>query len=149
MSVRSLVLMVMVAALVAPAMARGQSKGDSSNGSDRHSRDSGGGRGGGERGGRGGGFDPSQYRERRMSEAKEKLAASDDEWKVIEPKLQKVMDAQREMMMSMFGGRFGGGRDGSSDTVGSTVQKAQHDLQQALDNKDATAEEIAGKLTAL
>src|SRR5687768_10429647 len=54
----------------------------------------GGGGGGGQDGGRGGrggrgNFDPAQARERMMQFYKENLAASDEDWKVIQPKLEK------------------------------------------------------------
>ena len=39
-----------------------------------------------------------------MNDLKTQMNATDDEWKVIEPKLQKVEDARREQMMAMFGG---------------------------------------------
>ncbi|MGE5608946.1 MAG: hypothetical protein ACM359_06815, partial [Bacillota bacterium] len=49
------------------------------------------------RGGRGqqgaGNFDPAQFRQRMMDRMKERLGASDDEWKVLQPKFEKVMNA--------------------------------------------------------
>ncbi|MEP0841816.1 MAG: hypothetical protein HRF43_03795, partial [Phycisphaerae bacterium] len=65
----------------------------------------------GGRGGRGN-FDPAQMRQRMMDNIKEELAASDDEWKVLQPKVEKVLDAQRETRGGGFGGFGGfGGRD--------------------------------------
>src|SRR5216110_2902919 len=62
-------------------------------------------------GGRGN-FDPAAFRERRMNQIKEQLGATDEEWKAIEPKVDKVMTAQRESFGG-FGGRGGpGGRGG-------------------------------------
>jgi len=56
-----------------------------------------GGRGG--RGGPGGGFDPA----RMMDNVREQMAVKDDaEWKILEERIQKVWDAQREV-------GFGGG----------------------------------------
>src|SRR5437867_5400501 len=59
-----------------------------------------------------GNFDPAQFRERRMNQLKEQLGATDDEWKAIQPKVEKVMNAQREMRGGGgfgFGGPGGGG----------------------------------------
>jgi hypothetical protein len=53
----------------------------------------------GGRGGRGGGFDPA----RMMENIREQMAVKDDaEWKILEERIQKVSDAQREI-------GFGGG----------------------------------------
>src|SRR4051812_341802 len=61
----------------------------------------------GQRGNRGnrGNFDPAQARERMMTRIKEQLGASDDEWKALQPAVEKVMTAQRDT-------RGGGGRGG-------------------------------------
>ena len=72
----------------------------------------GGGQGGG-RGGRGGGgnFDPAQFQQRMMERVKEQLEVTDEtEWKALEPMVQKVMDARREVMMGGMGGMRGMGR---------------------------------------
>jgi chromosome segregation ATPase len=101
----------------------------------------------GNRGNRGN-FDPAQFRQRMEDRMKEQLGVNDDEWKVIQPKLQKVMEAQRDARGGGFG--FRGGRDrGSSSRQQTPVQQAQHDLQQLLENKEAPAAEIQAKLTAL
>jgi hypothetical protein len=70
--------------------------------------------------GRGG--DPAQRRQQMMDRYKEQFGITDDaEWKVIEPKITKVMDAEREVMTSRMGGMFGGrggrgGRTGGGGT---------------------------------
>ena len=67
-----------------------------------------------ERENRGGGFDPAQFREMMMNNLKERLDAKDDEWQVLQPKLDKLMTAQRESMagrMRGFSTRGGGDRD--------------------------------------
>jgi len=83
-------------------------------------QDNGGGNGGGRTGGGGGGggggfgnFDPAQIQQRRMDNIHEQMGVTDDaEWKALEPRITKVMDAQRELFS--LGGRgfggFGGGR---------------------------------------
>lgn len=112
-------------------------------------------RGGQDRGGRN--FDPAQMRERMMNRMKEEMGATDDEWKVLVPKLEKVMAAQRETRGGFgfggFGGRGGPGGDrggdrAASDQPVSKVQQAQRDLRTVLDNKDASADEISKKLAA-
>jgi multidrug efflux pump subunit AcrB len=97
-------------------------------------------------------FDPAQFRERMMNNIKERLGASDDEWKVISPKVEKVMTAQRDARggggFAGFGGR--GRRGGGGDQQPTTeLGKASQDLRTALENKDTPADEIAKKLTAL
>jgi hypothetical protein len=90
-------------------------------------------------------------REQFMTRLKERLGATDDEWKVLQPKIEKVNTARR----SSFGGFGGGGRRGGGNNGGndnaeqSPVQKASADLRTALDNKDTPAEDIAKKLAAL
>lgn len=105
------------------------------------------------RGGRRG--DPGQFRERRINDVKDQLAPNEDEWKVLKPKIEKVMDAQRES----FGGfgMFGrGGRDRGndqapppSDRPESKVAKATRDLRTTLENKSASADELKAKLKAV
>jgi hypothetical protein len=59
--------------------------------------------GGGDRGN----FDPAQMRQRMMEQWKQQLGADDEAWKVIEPRLTKVMELNRDTM-SMGRGMFGG-----------------------------------------
>jgi hypothetical protein len=103
-----------------------------------------------------GNFDPAQARERYLTSIKERLGASDDEWKVLQPKLEKVMTAQREGRAGFGfgggGGRRGGGGNGGGDQPQqptTAVGTASQDLNKALESKDTPAEEIAKKLTAL
>ena len=42
-----------------------------------------------------GNFDPAQMRQRMMERMKEQLGADDEAWKVIEPRLTKVMELNR------------------------------------------------------
>ncbi|HVT90922.1 MAG TPA: hypothetical protein VHD56_18865, partial [Tepidisphaeraceae bacterium] len=69
----------------------------------------GGGFGGGGRRGGGRGGDPAAFMQNRLEQIKQDLAASDDEWKVLQPKVQDVLTAQTE---ANSGGRGGGGRRG-------------------------------------
>lgn len=135
MSVRSLFLSAVVFALLTPALALAQAGG-------------GGGDGGtGGRGGRGG-FDPAQMRERMMAGIKEQLSASDEEWKVLSPKLEKVMAAQRESRVGFggFGGFGRGWRGGDANQPQSELARAAQELRTSLENKETPADTIAAKL---
>lgn len=118
-----------------------------------------GGNGGG-RGNRGGGqgggnWDPAKMEQMMLDRMKTDMGAQDDEWKVIEPKLRKVMEDQRDLRSGMrggpggFGGRrgpggFGGGGGGgggggpgggdptAAPAPTTPVAKAAADLQTAL-----------------
>src|SRR5262245_39765095 len=81
------IAVVLTALLAAPVLA--QDQGGQNRGGDRGNNQ--GGDRGGDRGNRGqGNFDPAQFRQRFEERVKEQLGASDDEWKVIQPKLTKV-----------------------------------------------------------
>lgn len=69
---------------------------------------------GDDRGGRGrGGFDPEQMRQRMMERVKEQLeVTADDEWKALEPLINKVFEARRDAMASSIRGFFGRGPGG-------------------------------------
>ena len=151
---RRMLLSFIFCLLVVPAMVKAQPAPD--NGGNNNG---GGGGGGGRRGNGGGGggnFDPAQFRQRMMDNIKQQMAATDEEWKVIEPKLQKVMDANMQARVGGrggFGGRGGqngGGNRGGNNaaTADNPVAKAMQDLRTTLDNKDASADDIAKKLTA-
>ena len=95
-----------------------------------------------------GNFDPAQMRERFMNSIKEQLGASDDEWKVLQPKIEKIMTAQRDSRGGGFFGRRGGNR-GGDDQNQTAVQRASAELRQVLENKDTSPEDIDKKLAAL
>jgi hypothetical protein len=92
----------------------------------------------------------AEFRERMANWMKERLGATDEEMKVISPKLEKVMAARRDTGGFGGGGRgpFGGRRDDDNETL-TPSQQASRDLNTTLENKNATAEEIAAKLKAL
>ncbi|HEX4084988.1 MAG TPA: hypothetical protein VHY22_08765 [Chthoniobacteraceae bacterium] len=113
---------------------------------------------------RNGGF--AEFRERMNERIKEELKASDDEWAVIQPLLEKVQDAQMASMAGRFGGmrRFGGpggergarpegspsgspaAQQGGRPRFSSPEVDALHD---ALQNENATPDDIKAKLQAL
>lgn len=111
-------------------------------------------------GGRRGNFDPAEMRERMMQAFKESLGASDEEWKAIQPRLEKVMEKQRSvatgggfMGMGGFGGRRGGdGAPGGGGGGGGRRGRAEASfpeadaLRQAIES--GTTEEIKTKLAA-
>jgi hypothetical protein len=130
--------------------------------------------GGGDRGN----FDPAQMRQRMMERWKQQLGADDEAWKVIEPRLTKVMELNRDTMsmgrgMFGFGGRGGMGGPGGpggpqgdqqrgnrqqgdrprfpgmEDREPSAVQKATEALNTTLEDQSASAETIKTQLTAL
>lgn len=117
--------------------------------------------GGGGRGGRN--FDPAAWRQRMMDNLKQQLGTTDDEFKALEPKIEKVTTLGRDMMggRGMFGrgGRGGPGGPGGQGGPGAgaapdpatmtPVAKARQELQTVLENKDAKAEDIKAKLATL
>ncbi len=121
---------------------------------------------GGDRGGR---FDPAQMRQMMAQRLKEQLGVDDQAWKVMEPRLMKVMELNRRV--SGMGGRggtfFGGFRGqrpgaegrGPADRPGfagqqpnrelTPVEKATEQLRTTLENQSASPEEIKKQLTAV
>jgi hypothetical protein len=109
-------------------------------------------------GGRRGNFDPEQMRQRMMERYREALEIkSDDEWKVIQPRIQKVVDARTAL--GAGGARFFGRPRGGNDAQGGGAGRGgrggfgepsaeAESLQTALDAK-ASSEEIKTKLAKL
>jgi hypothetical protein len=71
------------------------------------------------RGGRRARMDPEQMRQRMMDRLKETLGAEDDEWLMLQPRIEKVMAARRNLK-SGAGSRFGrrGRRGGGPGAAG-------------------------------
>jgi len=127
----------------------------------------GGGPGGGPQGGprQGQRFNREEMQRMMAERMKETLEISDEEWKVFEPRITKVLTLSQQsggfggmgMMMRGRRGGFGpGGQQGArgGDTQAqqqelTPVEKSTQELQTVLDNKDAKPEEIKAKLTAL
>ena len=104
-----------------------------------------------------------QYRQQAAQRMKQDLGASDEEWQVIQPRLDKVSTLSRDLRAggTMFGrdGRSGRGPGGDrgpgdnrppggSDRPQSDVQQKQAELQKVVQNKDATADQINAALAA-
>lgn len=115
--------------------------------------DNGGGNGGGFGGGRGN-FDPAQFQQRIMDNIKDQLGYTNDtDWNAVQPLIQKVMDARRDVgngmgMRMMFGrnrGNRGGNDNGNNDRrrggmFGGTPSPEAEALQQAIDSNAPTAQ---------
>src|SRR5262245_56034988 len=85
--------------------------------------DGGGGGGGGGGFGRGGNFDPQQIQQMMMTFFRGQLVVTnDDEWKVIETRLSKVMTARMETVMGGMGAfrAMRGGGGGGAAPMGGT-----------------------------
>lgn len=131
------------------------------NGQDRQGRQ--GGPGGGQGGFGGGPRDPAQMQQMMSDRMKQTLGATDEEWKVLGPKVMKVFELSRQTSGMgrgmMFGGRGGQRPDGTprpdrgtqADTGRelSPMEKASESLQQVIENQSSTPQQIKEKLTAL
>ncbi len=111
---------------------------------------------GGDRPQRGGGqgrgnFDPAQMQQRMLERYKETLEVTNaDEWKAMEPLVQKVMEARMQSLAGMGRGMFGrGGRGGDNNNgdqgqrrggFGGPPSPEAEALQKAIDSKASAAE---------
>jgi hypothetical protein len=108
-----------------------------------------GGQGGGQRrnrqGGPGGNFDPAQFQQRMMDNIRDQLNFTNDtDWSAVQPLVQKVMDARRDVGGAGLRGLFGrnrGGQNGGNGGPGGgrggmfgTPSPEQEALQKALDD---------------
>jgi hypothetical protein len=101
-------------------------------------------------GGFGGNFDPAQMQQRMMDNIRDQLNFTNDtDWNAVQPMVQKVMDARRDVGMGggmgrMFRGRNGGGPGGPGGPGGRFGQQSSPEeeaLQKAVDD-DAPAAQI-------
>jgi hypothetical protein len=101
--------------------------------------------GGQDRRGRGN-FDPAQFQQRMMDNVKERLAFTNDtDWAAVQPLVQKVFDARRDVGfagMNMFrGGRGnGGGDNGGRRNAFSQPSPEADALQKAIDDNAPSAQ---------
>jgi len=105
-------------------------------------------------------YDPAQARQQALDRIKQELGASDDDFKALAPKIDKVMTLQRDVgrgSSRRSRGNRGGSTDPNSQTAApsatsttplSPVRQASADLQAALANKDSKPDEIKAKLDA-
>jgi hypothetical protein len=102
-------------------------------------------------GGPGGNFDPAQFQQRMLDQMRKSLdVTNDDEWTVIQPLVQKVMDARREVGGGM--GFPGPGGPGGRGRPGASASSEQQELQKTVDDsapipqiKDALAKYHAAR----
>jgi len=107
----------------------------------------GGGFGGGGGGFGGGNFDPAQFQQRILDNIRQQLGFTNDtDWSAVQPLVQKVMDARRDVgigggMRGMFGrNRGGGGGGGGGGPFGQQPNPDRDALQQALDDNAPAAQ---------
>ena len=111
----------------------------------------GGGGNGGQRRFGGGNFDPAQMQQRMMDNIRDQLNFTNDtDWNAVQPLVQKVFDAQRDVgfggMRAMFGRNRGGGggqggQGGGRGGFFGQPSPEQDALQKALDD-DAPAAQV-------
>lgn len=122
------VWMVMTVASVAMigslAMAQDQAGGDRANRGDRRQR-----------------MDPAQMQQQRIERIKQQLGATEEEWQVLSPLMDKVFTAQRNA--STWGGWGARGGDRQGNQAESELQRASRELRSAVtDNaNDSTIQE--------
>jgi hypothetical protein len=109
-------------------------------------------------------FDPEQMRQMMEQRMKEMLGATDDEWKVLGPRVMKVQELSRQtrgggpgMMMfgrGMRGGTGGPGGNRPGGPMGTNrelteTEKIQEQLQTLLEDNTTTPDKIKEQLTKL
>jgi opacity protein-like surface antigen len=152
----AVVLGMLVLAMSSAAFAQNQPDPNANNGNNNANGNNGNNRGNRGNFGRGN-FDPAQMRQRIMDNLKQDMDVKDDEWAVIQPKLDKVLTISFDSRMrggNMFRRNRGQDQQGNNNRPqpqagDSAVTKAQADLQSALDDKSINADEIAKRLANL
>jgi len=111
---------------------------------------------------------PEVTRERMMQRMQQQLGASDAEWQIIQPRLERVVELSRRANRRGPGalpGRAGGRRNPDrpsqgpravgrrarpdADRAPSAMEKTTTELRDLLNDANATSEQIEAKLTAL
>jgi hypothetical protein len=96
-----------------------------------------------------------EFRRRRSEQMREQFGATEAEWKVLQPMIEKVQQLQRESRGSMMRfarrGRRPGGRqpEGAPEVQQSDVEKKTAALRSLLEDKASGAAAIKGALDAL
>ena len=114
-------------------------------------------------------FDPNRMRQMMDQRMKEMFGATDQEWKILGPRVTKVQELSRQAggggRGGMMGGRRGGGpqggpqgdrqggpqggRQGMPTREQSEVEKASEQLRTLLENTSASPDQIKNQLTVL
>jgi Spy/CpxP family protein refolding chaperone len=102
-------------------------------------------------GGFGGGFVPP-----RMDDVRKQIKATEEEWKVIEPKLKKVVAARQVLAVEVRATEFGFGAPGGfgpggfgGPTGNNIITQAQGELKAVLDDPKHTKAEVDEKVAAV
>ena len=85
-------------------------------------------------------------RQRVEARLKESLGVTDEEWKVLQPKIEKLREAQKASQIGYVGHAALASFDKGPQ---SPVAVAARELQGTLENKSSTPEQIKAKLQAL
>ncbi|HAI11047.1 MAG TPA: hypothetical protein DCM28_05040 [Phycisphaerales bacterium] len=95
----------------------------------------------------------AEFEKRMNDRLKDSLKVTDEEWSVLQPRIQKVTELQRASRagsMRGWGGRRnrGGDDDNQSERTLTPIQQSSKDLNDILEKEGATAEQIKAKLDA-
>jgi hypothetical protein len=130
---------VAAAAVLTLSSAMAQDNGGNDNGGQRRNR-----QGGGPGGPGGFGGDPAQFQQQMMDRIRENLNFTNDtDWSAVQPLVQKVMDARRDVSSNMMRGMFGrnrNGQGGNNNRFGPPPSAEQEALQNALDSDAPSAQ---------
>jgi hypothetical protein len=140
---RMLVMCGMAALCLSAATLMAQDTGGNGGQGGRRQRGNGGGGPGG------GNFDPAQFQQRIMDNIKEQLGFTNDtDWNAVQPLVQKVVDARRDV--GMGGARMGRGNRGQGGQAGqagpgggrfgATPSPEEEALQKAIDDNAPSAQ---------
>jgi hypothetical protein len=106
----------------------------------------------GQRGRRG---NPDEFRKQMEERIKTAMKATDEEWAVLQPLIEKVSEKGREAMAGRFGGGFGrgpggpgGGAPGGTTTPRPGSEAAQA-LREAVEKEGASNEDLQAKMNAV
>ena len=151
---KQILAMAGVVAALSAGTALAQNNGNNNN----NNGGGGGGFGGGGRGGNWRNMSPEERQQARLDGIRDELEVKDDaEWKIIQPLVQKVTDAQRQVMADRMSGMFGrfrgrGGPGGDNNNGGDqggrqrgggmfgTPSAESETLKRAVDGKASNSE---------
>lgn len=93
-------------------------------------------------------FDPERMRQMMEQRMRQQLGATEQEWKILGPRVMKVAELSRQTRGGGMGGMMGGGPGGPTREQ-TAVEKAHEQLRTVLDNTSATPDQIKTQLAAL
>lgn len=89
-----------------------------------------------------------KYRQQMSKMNQDMLGATDDEWKVLQPKFDKVADIQQQIMMAAYVVYWPAASTQPDDAKQSDLQKTAAALAKLLKNKDVKPEDVKQALEA-